>query len=133
MSDKIGVLGEITTATLGTATAYTCPAAKAAKVRLMFIGQGNGGGGTTIDILVNGMTVAKVAAMTASYYVFTVKGAGIRAAEQAAYPTGIGTTVSVCPSDPIFYLNAGDTVQYTVGGAAMISMNFQVVGVEVDV
>jgi hypothetical protein len=133
MTDKIGVLGETTSAVLGTATAYTCPAAKAAKCKIMFVGQGNAGAGTTLDILINGMTVAKVAAMTASYYVFSIAGAGVRVAEQAAYPTGIGAGLTVAPADAVYYLNAGDTVQYTIGGAAMISMNFQVVGAEIDV
>ena len=133
MSDKIGVLGETTQNVVATTTAYTCPAGKAAKVRLMFVMQGSGAGGTTLDILVNGMSVAKVAAMTASFYVFSIKSAGLRAGEQAALPTGIGAALTVSPADPIYYLNAGDTIQYTIGAAAAIAMNFQVVGTEIDV
>ena len=133
MSDKIGVLGEATSNVVATTTVYTCPAGKAAKVKLMFIAQGSGAGGTVISILVNGMTVATVAAMTASYYVFSIKGAGLRAAEQAALPIGTTTALTVAPADPIYYLNTGDTIQYTISGAAAISMNFQVVGTEIDV
>lgn len=133
MSDRIGVLGESAIATVGTTTAYTCPTGKAAKVRLMFQLQGNAGGGTTLAIIVNGLTVATVAAMTASYYTFSIKGAGVRVAEQAALPTGIGAGLAIAPADQIYYLSQGDTIQYTIGGAAGISMNFQVVGTEIDV
>lgn len=133
MADVIGVLGEATATTVATTTAYTCPAGKAAKVRLMFAAQGNAAGGTVIAILVNGMEVGRVAAMTASFYVFSIKGAGLRAAEQAALPIGTTTALTVAPADPIYYLNAGDTVQYTISGAAAIAMNFQVVGVAIDV
>lgn len=133
MTDKIGVLGEAATATSGTTTAYTCPTGKAAKVRLMFRAQGNAGGGTVIAILVNGLKVATVAAMTASYYVFSIKGAGLRAAEQAAEPIGTTAALTVSPADPIYFLSQGDTVQYQISGADAIAMNFQVVGIEVDV
>lgn len=133
MSDRVGVLGESTIATVGTTTVYTCPASKAAKGRFMFSAQCNAAGGTVIAFYVNGMTIATVAAMTASYYVFSVKGTGLRAAEQAALPIGTTTLLTVTPADPIYYLNAGDTIQYAISGAAAISMNIQFVGVEVDV
>lgn len=133
MSDRIGVLGENTTATVGTVTAYTVPTAKAAKFRLMFLAQGNAAGGTIIDILVNGLKVARIAAMTANFYVFSVRGAGVRVAEQAAEPLGTTVALTPAPADPIYYANAGDTIQYTISGAAAIAMNFQVVGVEIDV
>jgi hypothetical protein len=132
MGDTIGVLGEATATTVATTTVYTCPAGKKAKVRLFFRMQGNAGGGTTLDVLVNGMSVGTVAAMTASFYVFSIKGAGLRVAEQAAAPTGIGSGLTVSPGDQIYYLNAGDTIQYTIGAAAAIAMNFQVVGAEID-
>lgn len=133
MSDKIGVLGSSSAVVVGTATAYTCPAGKAAKVKIFFIMQGNAGGATTLATLVNGLTVGTVAAMTASFYVFSVKGAGLRAAEQAALPTGIGVALTVAPADPVYELSAGQTLQFTIGGAAAIAMNFQVIGTEIDV
>lgn len=133
MSDKIGVLGSSTSVVVATATAYTCPAGKAAKFKIMFRMQGNAGAGTTLAVLVNGMTVAAVAAMTASYYVFSVKGAGLRCAEQAAAPTGIAAAATVAPADPVYEVSAGQTVQFTIGGAAAIAMDFQVVGTEIDV
>lgn len=133
MADTIGVLGESTATTVATTTVFTCPATKAAKVKLMFVAQGSAAGGTIIAILVNGMEVSRVLAMTASFYVFSVKGAGLRAAEQAALPIGTTNPVTVSPADPIYFLNAGDTIQYTISGAAAIAMNFQVVGVAIDI
>lgn len=133
MSDKIGVLGSSSATAAATATAYTCPAAKAAKVKLFFEFQGNAAGGTIIDILVNGLVVATIAAMTASYYVFSIKGAGLRAAQQAAKPDGVGNGTTVAPADPVYQLSAGQTIQYTISGAAAIAANFQVIGTEIDV
>ena len=133
MSDQIGVLGESTVAALGTVTAYTCPTGKGAKCRLMFLAQGNAAGGSIIDVFVNNLLVARIAAMTASYYVFSAKGAGLRVAEQADQPLGTTAALTVAPADMIYYLSAGDTIKYTVSGAALIAMNFQVVGVAVDV
>lgn len=132
MGDRIGVLGEASGTTVGTATVYTCPTGKMARGRVMFGLQGNAGGASTIEWFINGLSIGKVAAMTASYYVFSIKGAGLRVAEQAAQPTGIAAALTVAPADPIYYLNEGDTVQYAVGGAALISMNAQFVGFEGD-
>lgn len=132
MSDKIGVLGEAAVATVGTTTVYTCPTNKMSRGRLMFFLQGNAGAGTIVDFFVNGSQVARIAAMTASFYCFSVKGAGLRVAEQAALPTGIGAGLTVAPADPIYYLNEGDTVQYAISGAAAISINCQFVGIELD-
>lgn len=133
MSDKIGVLGEASTTTVGTTTVYTCPTAKAAKGKLMFNLQGNAGSGSIIGFYVNGMLVGQIAAMTASYYCFSIKGAGLRAAEQAALPIGTTAALTVAPADPVYYLSEGDTVQYVVSGAALISMNCQFVGTQIDV
>lgn len=133
MSNRIGVLGSNTATVVGTATAYTCPAGKAAKVKIMYIIQGNAAGGTTFATLVNNAVIGTIAAMTASFWAFTIRAAGLRAAEQAALPTGIGSALTVAPSDAVYQLSAGQTIQYTVGGAAAISVNFQVIGAEIDV
>lgn len=131
MADRIGVLGEASGLTVATTTVYTCPAAKAAKGRLFFRLQGDLN--SVIAFLVNGLEVARIAAMTANFFAFSIAGAGLRVAEQAAAPTGIGSGLTVSPSDQIYYLNAGDTVQYTVSGAAILAMNCQFVGTEIDV
>lgn len=133
MSDKIGVLGSAATSVSGTTTVYTCPTNKAAKGKLMFKLQGNAGGGSIVEFFVNGLSIGKIAAMTASYFVFSIAGAGLRVAEQAAAPTGIGSGLTVAPADQIYYLSQGQTVQYTVSGADLIAMNCQFVGAEIDV
>lgn len=133
MSDRIGVLGESTATAVATATVYTCPANKAAKVKLMARFQGDTN--SQVAILVNGMEVARNTVMTNSHYNFTIKGGGIYAyaSGNASAPTGLANALAVAPADPIYYLNAGDTIQYTVLTAALLAMNFQVVGIEVDV
>lgn len=133
MSDKIGVLGSATATTVATTTAYTCPAGKAAKVRIMAIFQGILN--SQVAILVNGAQVACNTAMTVNHYNFTIKGGGIfaYAAGNAAAPTGLANALTVAPADPIYYLSAGQTIQYTVLTGALLAMNFQVVGTEIDV
>jgi hypothetical protein len=133
MGDLIGVLGESSIATVGTVTAYTCPTAKAAKCKIMLKFKANAAGGTILDFYVNGTKVGHVAAMTADFYTCSIKGAGIRIAEQAAEPTGIGSALTVAPADQIYYLSAGDTIQYAISGAAAAEANMQVVGTEIDV
>lgn len=133
MSDKIGVLGSGTTAAIGTTTVYTCPTAKAAKMKMQFSLQGNAAGASVVEFFVNGMSIGKIAAMTASFFCFSIAGAGLRVAEQAAQPTGIGSGLTVAPAEAIYFLSAGQTVTYIVSGAALIAMNCQVVGTEIDV
>lgn len=133
MADRIGVLGEATATAVATATVYTCPANKSAKVRIMMRFQGDTN--SQVAVLVNGMEVARNTAMTATHYNYTIKGGGMfaYAAGNAAAPTGLANALTVAPADPIYYLNAGDTIQYTVITAALTAMNAQVVGIELDV
>ena len=132
MADIIGVLGESTATAAATATVYTCPVNRAAKVRLMMRFQGDTN--SVVAVLVNGMEVARNTAMTTAHYNYTIKGGGMfaYAAGNATPPTGLANALTVSPSDPIYYLNAGDTIQYTVSGAALLAMNFQVVGIQID-
>lgn len=133
MTDLVGVLGEATGTTVGTTTVYTCPAGKAAKVRLFARFQGDTN--SQVAVLVNGMEIARNTAMTATHYNYTIKGGGLfaYAAGNAAAPTGLANALTAAPADPIFYLNPGDTIQYTVITAALTAMNFQVVGVAIDI
>lgn len=132
MTDKVGVLGEATATAVATTTAYTCPAGKTAKCRIMSRFQGDTN--SQVAILVNGMEVARNTVMTTAHYNYTIKGGGMfaYAAGNAAAPTGLADGLTVAPADPIYYLNAGDTIQYTVLTAALLAMNFQVVGLELD-
>lgn len=133
MTDKIGVLGSATATAIATATVYTCPAGKAAKVRIMSVFQGTAN--TQVAFLVNGAEVARNGAMTVNHYNFTIKGGGLLgfATGQAALASGLANALTVSPADPIYYLSAGQTIQYTIVTAVCLAMNTQVVGVEIDV
>lgn len=131
MSNKIGVLGSATATTLGTTTVYTCPAGKAAKGRIMFRAQA--GANSTLDFLVNSMTVMSSGALTAANFIWSTKGAGLSIAASATAPSGIGAALTVSPADQIYYLSVGQTIQYTVGTLALQAMNAQFVGAEIDV
>lgn len=132
MSDNVGVLGSAVATAVATATVYTCPAGKAARVRLMARFQGDTN--SQVAILVNGIEVARNTVMTTAHYNYTIKGGGIYAyaGGAAAAPTGLANALAVAPADPIYYLSEGDTIQYTVITTALLSMNFQVVGTEID-
>jgi hypothetical protein len=130
MADNFGVLGSSVATAVATATVYTCPANKAAKVKIMASFQG--GAASTISVLVNNVQVALIAAMTVNHFTFTNGGAGLLRAAAATAPTGASAAETVQPAAPIYYLSAGQTVQYTVGATALIAANCQVVGLEVD-
>lgn len=132
MSDTIGVLGEATATAVATATVYTCPTGKKAKCRLFARFQGDTN--SVVAVLVNGMEIARNTVMTANHYNYTIKGGGLfaYAAGNATPPTGLANALTAAPADAIYYLNAGDTIQYTVVTAALLAMNFQVVGIEID-
>jgi len=132
MSNKIGVLGEATTATVATTTVYTCPTAKAAKVSIMYIFQADAGGTTTFAIAVNGITVASKGATTASHYMWSST-AALLPTSTAALPTGLAAATTVAPAPGVYYLSAGDIISYTIGTATALTMNMQVVGTEIDV
>jgi len=133
MADQIGVLGESTTATVATTTVYTVPSAKAAKVKIMWSGASHGSTGTgDLTITVNGADVAVVLNMTAARYLHSNSTLLVNP-ETAAAPTGATALLTVAPAPFEYYLSAGDTVTYTIGTLAMVAMNFQVVGTEIDV
>ena len=132
MSDKIGVLGEASTATVGTTVAYTVPAGKAAKCRIMYRMQGGSAASTTtFGVAVNGVNVMDQAAMNVNTYLYSNKSV-LNATPQATVPTGSSDTTTVAPAPIDYYLSAGDVISFTIGGEAATAMNFQVVGAEVD-
>ena len=130
MSDNFGVLGSSVATTVATATVYTCPAGKAAKVKIMGVWQS--GASSTLVILVNNIAVATTAGMTAANFTFTNGGAGLLRAPGATAANGQSAAETIQPAAPIYFLSAGQTVQYVVGTAALQAANCQVVGVEVD-
>jgi hypothetical protein len=130
MADNYGVLGSSSSTVVGTATAYTCPANKAAKVKIFAMFQA--GSNSDVGILVNTIEVARTGAMTAANYCYTNGGAGLLTAPGATKPTGQSAAATAQPGAPIYYLSAGQTVQYTIATANLTLASVQVVGVEVD-
>jgi hypothetical protein len=130
MSD---LLGSSTTATVATTTVYTVPSAKAAKVQIQFSAASHGSNSSgDLTITVNGVAVATVVNLTAARFVHS-NSTLLISAEESAAPTGKSAILTVSPAPTVYYLSTGDTVTYTVGTDALISMNFQVVGTEIDV
>ena len=133
MADKIGVLGEATTATAATPTVYTVPSAKAAKVKIMWSGRSDASNADgDLTITVNGIAVAIVLNMTADRYLHSNSTLMVNP-ETAAAPTGATALLTVAPAPFEYYLSAGDTVTYTVATRTMQALNVQVVGTEIDV
>ena len=133
MTDKIGVLGEATTASVATTTVYTVPSGKAAKFKIMWYGVSHGSNSTgDLTINVNAIPVATVLNMTAARYLHSNTTLMVNPATAAA-PTGATALLTVAPAPMEYYLTAGDTVTYVIGTDAMVTMNMQVVGTEIDV
>jgi hypothetical protein len=132
MTDKIGVLGEATTTTAATTTVYTVPSSKASKGRLFYEIKGAGDGTTDFTITVNGIAVMVHANITADNFLFSSPNA-LKEGPLAAQATGVDGATTAAPAPIEYFLSAGDTVTYTVGGTAAATMNCQFVGTEIDV
>jgi len=131
MADNYGVLGSSAITTIGTTTVYTCPVGRAAKFKIQALMQF--GSNSDVGILVNGVEIARTGAMTAANYQWTARTVGLfGGAAGAAKPDGLSAVKTVAPSDGIYYLSTGQTVQYTIATANMQAMNVQVVGTEVS-
>jgi len=81
---------------------------------------------------VNGNAVATVLNITAARYVHSNSTLMVAAATAAA-PTGATALLTCAPAPFEYYLSAADTVTYTIATDAFQSMDFQVVGTEIDV
>ena len=133
MADKIGVLGEASTASAATTTVYTVPSGKAGKCQIIYLIQGSTSDATTdFKILVNGITVMDHSNITQSNYLFSSPNA-MKEGPLSTLPTGVDGDTTCAPAPPIYYLSAADTVTYTIGGSTGGSCLVQVVGVEIDV
>lgn len=130
MTDKIGVLGESSNVTQATHTAYTVPANKAARVKLMY--RGVAGVNSTLKATINGIDAFLTAALTAGNVSHSTTAAMHNTQAASAIAGGTDAT-TVAPGPKEYYLAAGDSVTFTIGTADFTSMNFQVVGTEVDV
>ena len=133
MTDKIGVLGEASTATAGTHTVYTVPSGKAAKVKIMWLGKAGGDSAGDLAFTVNGILVASWLNLVTVEYFHSTTALLIADNSITAAPTGASVALTVAPAPMEWYLSAGDVVSYTIATTAMNSINVQVVGTEIDV
>jgi hypothetical protein len=97
----------------------------------MFAVQGAADATSDLYITVNGIKIFDTQNIAASNYAFSSSSALLLI--QAGLPTGLSAAQVVGPYPLDFYLSAGDTVTYTVGGTTLLAGNVQFVGTEVDV
>lgn len=133
MTDRIGVLGEATTSTVGSTTVYTVPSSKAAKFRLQWRGLNAAVGNSTVEFFVNGVSIFKTGNIAVSEYAFSTPAFLNSGSTAAPGPTGATAALTVAPAPPIYYGNAGDIVSYTIATNALSTMSAQVVGAEIGV
>ncbi len=133
MADIIGVLGQASVATQATTTVYTVPAGKAAKVKIMWLGKAGSDSNGDLTITVNGIDVATFINLTTVEFFHSSTALLIEDPSATVAPTGLSVALTVGPAPMEYYLNAADTITYTIGTTDMNSMNMQVVGSEVDV
>lgn len=130
MGTKVGVLGTSTTASATTTAAYTVPAGKTAKVKVMY--RGVSGTNSTLSIVVNGILLFTTSALTNGHIHHSSKAAMYETQTSATGVDGTTDEKTVAPAPQEFYLDAGDVVQYIIGTDAFTSFQMDVVGVEMD-
>jgi len=133
MTDIIGVLGEASVITQATTTVYTCPAGKAAKVKIMWSGKAGADSLGSVTITVNGIVVAELLTLTTVEFFFSNSTLLFHDPSITVRPDGVTALKTVAPAPFEYYLNAADTITYTIGTTDMNEMNMQVVGTEIDV
>jgi len=134
MTDKIGVLGEATTATVATTTAYTVPAGKAAKCQIQVIITAHGSTSTgDFLVTVNGAIAFSHLNLPATEIMWSNSVTALHDPSTSVNPDGTTAALTLAPGPAVYYLSAGDTVTYTVGTLALVACNVQVVGTEIDV
>lgn len=131
MADIVGVLATSTIATTGTATLYTVPAGKTAKIKVMY--RGTAGANSTLALIVNGVTVFTSAAATAGHIIYSSTALMVNDAASSGAVNGSSAALTVAPGPTEYLLSAGQVVQYTVGTANYTDLVMMVVGVELDV
>ena len=134
MTDKIGVLGEATTATVATTTVYTVPSGKAAKCQIMIkiTAHGSNSSGDFL-VTVNGATAFSHLNLPATEIFWSNSTTALHDPSTSVDPDGTTAALTLAPGPAVYYLSAGDVVSYTVGTDALVACNVQVVGTEIDV
>lgn len=134
MTDIIGVLGESTVATVATTVAYTVPVGKAAKVQVQCKVTAHGSNSTgDFLVQVNGVTVFSKLNLPATEIMWSNSITALHDPSTSVDPDGSTPTLTCAPGPATYYLNAADTVSYTVGTDALVACSVQVVGTEIDV
>lgn len=134
MSDKIGVLGEATTTTVTTTTAYTVPAGKAAKCQIQLKIEAHAANSTgDFLVTVNGAVVCSHLNLPATEVMWSNSTTMLHDPSTSVDPDGTTAVLTCSPAPQVYYLSAGDTVTYTVGTDALVACSVQVVGTEIDV
>jgi len=98
---------------------------------LFYVINGHSDASTDLTITVNGIDVMVHANITASNFLYSSPNA-LKEGPLAAAATGADGDTTCAPAPIEYFLSAGDTVTYTIGGSTAISMNCQFVGTEVD-
>lgn len=128
--DIMGPLGESAVVTQGTITPYTVPAGKTARVRLQY--RLNAGVNSTFRVLVNGCEIFRTGALTSTNIYYSTNALIYNTGANDAAVNGTTLALTVSPFQMEYFLNENDTVQYVIGTADLNSINFQVVGIEID-
>ena len=130
MTDKIGVLGQANAVAIGATTVYTVPSGKAARIRLFYLGAS--GANSALRVSVNGIVIFITPATAAGTWMASMASAMSVIGGPAIFD-GTADAKTTAPGPREYYLSAGQNVTYEVLTAALQTMNFQVVGAEVDV
>ena len=134
MADIIGVLGEASVATAATTVVYTVPSGKAARVQIMVKLEAHASTSTgDFLVTVNGMVAFSLVNMVATEIMWSNSITALHDPSAALEPTGTTPTLTLAPGPAIYFLNAGDTITYTVATLTFVNVQVQVVGTEIDV
>lgn len=131
MTDQVGVIATNTNTAVATHTLYTVPTGKALIFKPQYACQANGGAVSTLELVVNGVSIFKSGNITAGNYAWSSNQAMLKTA--SGYPNGQAKADTVAPaSDANYYASAGQTISMIIGSNAMQSMNMQLVGSLID-
>jgi hypothetical protein len=122
----MGVLGEATTASTGTTTVLTLGAGRGGVGQFML--RGVAAATSKLALIVNGVTVAETGSLSAGQIIYSSASQMFNTVAAATAIDGTTDDNVVAPGPQKFYIDAADTVQYTVSGANFTSLNVQFVG-----
>lgn len=131
MTDKIGVLGEVTSGATGTQNVYTVPSGKAARGRIMY--RGVSGTNSGLKLQVNGIDIFEKSSLTVAHVHYSSDALVYNSQTAASVVDGSTLAKTVMPFGYDYWLAAGDRIDAIISTADFSSFNAQFVGAEVDV